>query len=40
MEFPWEEDAEMRAALDTSYPFRPVKATAVERYGLFEAPDS
>lgn len=40
MEFPWEEDAEMRAALDRSYPFRPVKAAAVERYGLFEAPDS
>ena len=34
LEFPWKENAELQAALDKSYPFRPVKTKIVERYGL------
>jgi hypothetical protein len=34
LESPWKENGELQAALDENYPFRPVKAKIVERYGL------
>lgn len=34
MEFQWEENATLQAALDEHYPFRPVKQRIIERYGL------
>ena len=34
LEFPWKENPALQAALDKSNPFRPVKASIVERYGL------
>jgi hypothetical protein len=40
MEFPWEENVKLQAALDASYPFRPVKEKLIERYGLQDTSDS
>ncbi len=34
LDYPWEENAEFAAALKKNYPFRPLKTTVVERYGL------
>jgi len=34
LDYPWEENAKFEEALKENYPFRPVKTTVVERYGL------
>jgi hypothetical protein len=36
LEFPWQENTNLEKALDSNYPFRPVKEARVERYGLHE----
>jgi hypothetical protein len=36
MEFPWEENIKLDAALRECYPFRPVKRRMTERYGLLD----
>jgi len=36
MEFPWEENPKLQAALNEHYPFRPVSETKIERYGLLD----
>lgn len=33
-EFPWQENIKIQATLDANYPFRAIKETRVERYGL------
>jgi hypothetical protein len=37
MEFPWEENVKLQAALQEHYPFRPVTERKIERYGLLDA---